>query len=123
MSDNIEKFHSLDIELEYKDVVDKYAEKCCGLVKSKSPKGHRGSYASGWRTKSDKTYGGGYGNEVYNATDYQLTHLLENGHLIVNKKNGTGWASAHPHIEPAYKSVKNKFIKEMQNVSFKMTTK
>lgn len=123
MSNNIEKFRSLDVQLEYNKICDEYADKCCNIVKSKSPKGHRGRYADGWRTKKEKTYSGGYGVEVYNKTDWQLTHLLENGHLIVNKKNGTGWASAHPHIEPAYKSVKNKFIKEMENVSFKMTTK
>ena len=37
---------------------------------------------------------------VHNKTDYQLTHLLENGHVIRNKKGTYGRAPAHPHIKP-----------------------
>lgn len=124
MSDiNIEKINGIDIKLKYNEVVDEYSELCCSKIQNKSPKGFRGKYARGWRTEVDKTYGGGYGVVVYNATDWQLTHLLENGHIIANKKDGTGWASAKPHINPAYRSVKNKFIKAMENVDYDMKFK
>lgn len=55
-----------------------------------------GSYSKGWTvTKQD----GGY--VVHNKTDYQLTHLLENGHVIRNKYGEFGRAPAYRHIGPA----------------------
>ena len=127
MSDiNIEHFNGFDMEIEYAKVVDEYAEKCKDIVQSKARqvlKEHRGRYVNGWTTKAKKTYSGGYSVEVWNQTDWQLTHLLENGHAIVNKKNGTGWASAHAHIDPAYRSIKNKFIKAMEKVNVKIDAK
>ena len=123
---DIEKFNGFDIKIEYEKVVDEYADKCCDTVKSKAKqvlKEHRGRYVNGWTTKVQKGYKDSYEVVVYNETDWQLTHLLEYGHDIVNKRGGTGWASAHKHIDPAYKAVKNKFIKAMQNVSFKIDEK
>lgn len=120
---NIEKINRLDIKLEYDKVVNEYAEKCRDIVEQKSPKGSRGRYAKGWRTRKEKLPSEQYGVVVYNETDWQLTHLLENGHVIVNKKGGEGWANANPHIEVAYKAVKNKFIKAMENVSFRIDAK
>ena len=55
-----------------------------------------GSYAKGWSTKKQ----GDMDVVVYNRTDYQLTHLLENGHVIRNKKGTYGRAPAHKHIKP-----------------------
>ena len=55
-----------------------------------------GSYAKGWSTKKQ----GDMDVIVYNRTDYQLTHLLENGHVIRNKKGTYGRAPAHKHIKP-----------------------
>lgn len=58
-----------------------------------------GRYRRGWRAEISKTRGGCIGT-VYNATDYQLTHLLENGHDVKTSKNGPviGRARSHPHI-------------------------
>lgn len=110
---NIEKFNGFKAKIDYEDIDNEYAEKCCERVKENSSqfKPHRKfrHYKDGWNVKSEKEKNI-HEAIVYNAKDYRLTHLLENGHLIVNKKNGVGWASAHPHIEPAYKSVKNGFI-------------
>lgn len=55
-----------------------------------------GSYAKGWGTKKQ----GDMDVVVHNRTDYQLTHLLENGHVIRNKKGTYGRAPAHKHIKP-----------------------
>ena len=55
-----------------------------------------GSYAKGWSTKKQ----GDLDVVVYNRTDYQLTHLLENGHVIRNSKGAYGRAPAHKHIKP-----------------------
>lgn len=121
----IEQFNGFDITLEYNKIVDKYADECKGIVKSKSPSGNRRNkkYKDGWTTKVEKTEKNGYMVVVWNETNWQLTHLLENGHAIVNKKGGVGWASAIPHIETAYRSIRNKFIKAMQEVTVKVDAK
>lgn len=46
---------------------------------------------------------------VYNEKHYQLTHLLEFGHV---KQNG-GRTRAFPHIEPVNKQVQEKFEKKL----------
>ena len=55
-----------------------------------------GSYARGWAVKRD----GAMNAIVHNRTDYQLTHLLENGHVIRNKKGTYGRAPGIKHIAP-----------------------
>lgn len=55
-----------------------------------------GSYSKGW--KAGKQRGDDY--VVHNATDYQLTHLLENGHIIRNKKGTYGRTHPIKHIKP-----------------------
>ena len=51
-----------------------------------------GDYMRGWRRIKTP-----YGYVIYNETDYQLTHLLEHGHALVNG----GRSRAFPHIRPA----------------------
>lgn len=61
-----------------------------------------GEYKTGWRAKKvgDKWV-------VHNATDYELTHLLEKGHAKV----GGGRVAAKPHIG----IVEQEMIKEFEN--------
>lgn len=64
-----------------------------------------GKYNKGWRVNTQK--GRGYINcTVYNATDWQLTHLLEKGHAT---RNG-GKTRAFPHIAP----VEDKYVKKYE---------
>ncbi len=70
-------------------------EECVEKLSNTSPQ-KTGDYAKGWRLK--KLSSGDV--VVHNATDYQLTHLLENGHIIRNKKGTYGRAPAHKHIRP-----------------------
>lgn len=57
-----------------------------------------GRYARGWRWK-DEGYGSAY---VYNATDWQLTHLLEDGHRVFNRFGGPyGSVGGDGHITNA----------------------
>lgn len=59
-----------------------------------------GDYKKGWRKKK-------VGNSyiIHNATNYQLTHLLENGHV----KRGGGRTNGVPHIRPAEQRVIKRF--------------
>lgn len=71
-----------------------------------------GDYNRGWRVRTDKFKDGGH-CVIHNATDYQLTHLLEHGHDIVGR-DGTkkGRARAFVHIKP----VEEKCIKEYERL-------
>ena len=64
-------------------------------------------YNKGWtvkKTKRDKTA------TIHNATDYQLTHLLEKGHA---KKNG-GRTQAFPHIAPVAEKCEDALINNIK---------
>jgi ribosomal protein S20 len=66
-----------------------------------------GSYKKGWRVKKKgKVY------VVHNATDYQLTHLLEHGHA----KIGGGRVDAKIHIAPAEEKAVHAFIDKVEDV-------
>jgi hypothetical protein len=79
---------SEQIEKDKKEVADDLVQT---LKHAPSPK-LTGDYRKGWRAKKV-----GKKIIVHNATNYQLTHLLEHGHA---KRNG-GRTAPHPHIAPA----------------------
>lgn len=64
-------------------------------LRSTSPKAS-GSYAAGWTRKKD----GKLGMIVHNSKHYQLTHLLEQGHVSRNQFGTFGRVSAVVHIKP-----------------------
>lgn len=113
---DIEKFNGFNAELDYTDIIDEYANITKNKLKASSPSGNRktNKYKDSWvvTTKGGK---GSYTATVKNDKNWQLTHLLENGHQIVNKRGGVGWASAKPHIKPTYDEIKPKFINAMTN--------
>jgi len=77
----------------------KVAKETVQRLKNTSPKGspHQRKYAEGWKVgKKDRA-----DLVVHNATNYQLTHLLENGHVIRNKKGTYGRTHGIKHIAPA----------------------
>ena len=75
--------------------IDGVAKEAAQKLRNTSPV-KTGSYAKGWGTKKL----GETDVIVYNRTDASLTHLLENGHVIRNKKGTYGRAPAHKHIKP-----------------------
>lgn len=66
-----------------------------------------GDYRTGWRAK--KINGKWV---VHNATNYQLTHLLENGHALV----GGGRSRAFPHIATVERELIEEFERKIIEV-------
>lgn len=86
---------------------DDVTQKAVKTLKIVSPKGKTGRYAKGW-TVSDIN-----GKKVvHNKTDYQLTHLLENGHAKVNG----GRVPAKPHIKPVEEQAVKEFTESVKKV-------
>lgn len=109
----------LDILEEYLDDVNDISEKdfrkaakeAVTELKQTSPK-DKGAYAQGWAMKRD----GDLDYVVYNKGKPGLTHLLENGHIITNRRGGTqyGRVAARKHIEPARNNAEQKLIKQLE---------
>lgn len=82
------------------------AKEGANKLKQTSPK-DTGEYAKGWRVKKqDKTF------VIHNATNYQLTHLLEKGHANV----GGGRTAPRVHIAPVETEVIEKFTSDVERI-------
>lgn len=78
--------------------------------KSKNSK-RSGKYSKGWKVKTRE--GKGFVNVIiYNKTDYQLTHLLENGHLAKNGKRVKGII----HIAPIHDELIETYSKNVEKI-------
>lgn len=89
---------------DYDEAVHKMAEKilfqtskeAVQKLRSTSPRRPGGGdYARGWRVSRKKKLG-----VIVHNTNYRLTHLLENGHAIVNGHGTYGRTNGIKHIEP-----------------------
>lgn len=91
--------------------VEKNAKACskgsADKLRATSPK-RDGSYANGWAYKKlgERDY------VAYNKTEAWKTHLLENGHAIVNKKGYFGRVPGIKHIKPVEDEFVEKFIQD-----------
>lgn len=88
------------------EAVDKSAKEAADVsmnqLKSTSPKRPKhGEYARSWSIKKQETGIGVSEYVVHNKRHYQLTHLLENGHVVRNKKGTYGRTRPIKHIDPA----------------------
>ena len=92
---------------EYTDEVKEVTEKSMRKVAREgaqklhqtSPK-KTGDYERGWTVKQERGFMGIPSFIIHNKTDWQLTHLLEFGHVIRNKFGTYGRAPAYPYIKP-----------------------
>lgn len=78
--------------------------------KNKRASAHRGRYAKGWRVKKEVGKGEVYCT-IHNKTDWQLTHLLENGHVT---RNG-GKTKPIVHIAPVAEQCISEYVKNVEN--------
>ena len=103
-----------DIQQLIQDEADKIAKEGVKVLKATSPKNKkntasRGRYAKGWRSKKFVSRGSVH-YIIHNATDYQLTHLLEKGHLT---RNG-GKTTPIVHIKPVEEQCVSEYIKNVE---------
>lgn len=77
--------------------IDRVSQQSATELRNTSPK-RTGAYARGWTKK--KFMKRGINTVVVHNKEYQLTHLLENGHIVRNKYGTYGRAPAIKHIKP-----------------------
>ena len=91
--------YSKDVRRAAADSQDKIAKQSVQKLKNTSPK-KSGDYARDWALKRERSPTGVPTVTVYNKKHYQLTHLLENGHVIKNAKGEYGRVNGIKHIAP-----------------------
>lgn len=103
------------IEKDMLEAEEEVAKEAIAKLKKTSPRARRskkGHYADKWTIdqKSKKQYAE---TIIYNK-DYQLTHLLENGHDVVRNGRVVGHVKARPHIKPVEEWVKEEMVKRVE---------
>ena len=107
IADALEEFQEETMQ-DVKTSVQDSAKSCVKDLKENSPK-LTGEYAKGWRVKNAYESATDIRVQVYNKTDYQLTHLLEDGHAKVSG----GTVPGTPHIGPAAEKASEKLEKDV----------
>lgn len=102
--------YSEDIQNAISNEAQTIAKQGVAELKNTSPK-RTGKYRKGWRVKTKKSRGF-VECTIYNATDYQLTHLLEKPHAL---RNG-GTSKPQVHISPVDEKCVNEFKKQVENI-------
>ena len=95
--------------------ITRIAREAVQRLKNSSPK-KSGSYAQGWAIKKNglSVHGNIVNIVVHNKTDYQLTHLLENGHIIRNKYGEYGRTRPIKHIKPVEEWANDELVNEIE---------
>lgn len=102
--------YSVDVQEGITNAAITIAEDGENKLKATSPK-RTGKYSRGWRV--DKRTGRGFVHTtIYNATNWQLTHLLEKPHLLRNGKK----SKPKVHIEPVEQKCINDFQKKVEQI-------
>lgn len=91
--------YSEAVTAKIKNLVDTVSKEAVAELKNTSPR-RAGKYGRGWQSTTAYDSTRTKRATVHNRTSYQLTHLLENGHI----KRGGGRVSPITHIAPVEKS-------------------
>ena len=107
---NILDEYSIEIQEGITKAAEDVANAGAKELKATSPK-RTGKYSKGWRV--NKRSGRGFVHTtIYNATNWQLTHLLEKPHLLRNGKK----SKPIVHIEPVEQKCIKDFQKEVEHI-------
>lgn len=101
--------YSDDISEVVEEVSNNVGKEAIEEIKQLSPK-KRGNYSKGWSLKKDQLGKSKYCIKIHNKTNYQLTHLLEFGHVTKNGKR----TKAIPHIRPVEEKYSKKYEQELK---------
>lgn len=108
--------YAKDVDKSMLQVEEEVANEAVKKLKSASPKKAKGKkaghYAKSWEV--DKKTKQNYAQTIIHNKDYQLTHLLENGHDIVRNGKVVGHAKAQPHIKPVEEWVKKEMVERIE---------
>lgn len=107
--------YSAQVQSKLSEETLRVGKDCAKKLRKISPKRHGkngGRYAKGWRVKKDAESPYTVSVVVHNETDYQLTHLLENGHATVDG----GRTQAIPHIRVAEKEAVAEYLKRAEEI-------
>ena len=102
-----------DIDEDVIETVDEITKQARDELKQTSPRGpgnRSNPYYRGWAIKLSKRRNGEYHKVIWNKTNYQLTHLLEFGHVT---RNG-GRTRAIPHIRPIEQKYNVEFMEKLE---------
>ena len=116
INDILDDIHTV-LQDDYEGAAKEISRECVQRLKAVRWKTNTGkNYSATWTLKRDKHSGGHLGTWiVHNSKNYQLTHLLENGHAVVNAKGNTGKrAAAHKHIEPVYEWAQQELVHQIE---------
>lgn len=108
-----------EVDREVLQVEEKVAKEAIKKLKANSPRnpkngGHK-HYADDWKVDNESRKR--FARFIIKNKQYQLTHLLENGHDIVSHGRKAGHAKGQPHIKPveewANKEVERRIRREL----------
>lgn len=105
--------YTVEVRRAINNAQDKVAKEAAQKLRNTSPK-KSGEYAKGWAVRRQKGRNGIVDVEVYNKKKPQLTHLLENGHVVDNGKGEYGRYNGVKHIEPVEEWAKSEFPAEIE---------
>ena len=100
---------NLEVRQVAEEAIDASSKAAAKMLRGNSPK-RKGGYAKGWAVKKE----GKLTRVVYNKTHYQLTHLLENGHVIKNQYGEYGRVNGEKHIKPVEEWAANDVVERIE---------
>lgn len=96
------------------DAQDKIAKEAVQKLKNTSPK-RTGKYARSWAIKRTRTGTGVPDVIIYNKIG-QLTHLLEDGHVIRNAHGEYGRYNGVKHMQPVEEWANTALVQEVERL-------